>query len=188
MITYRNWKERLAAASGVASSRVRYTRKSTESGERQVSSHAQQREAIDQERGPIEDTWLWQDSCTGTNFARPSFEDLLEYCRANKRSKKDPGVVEMYDPSRFGRILDEDGAPDLFTFQAVFSEFERHGWQIYFVTVKRSGEALPDMMTMAVYAYAAALYSANLSIGIRSPRGPTGRPGRTDAHAERTRA
>lgn len=43
---FRRWTERVAAAGGM-SWRVRYVRKSTESTERQVASHAQQIEAAD---------------------------------------------------------------------------------------------------------------------------------------------
>ena len=170
MTEYRIWRERLAAANGVLPDRVRYTRKSTESEDRQVASHDQQSDAANKEWGAIASEWWWKDSCSGTSFDRPAFQDLLQFCRENQRSKTSPGRVELYDPSRFGRTLDEDGQPDIMAFQSVFSEFERYNWQICFAIVRRTGDQLVDMITMALYAYAAALYSANLSKHVRRGR------------------
>ncbi|ODT04187.1 MAG: hypothetical protein ABS52_05920 [Gemmatimonadetes bacterium SCN 70-22] len=167
---FRVWRERLAAAFGIIPDRLRYTRKSTESEDRQVASHDQQAHAADEVWGPISREWWWKDSCSGTSFDRPEFQDLLEFCRQNPRPKSNPGRVELYDPSRFGRTLDEDGQPDIMAFQSVFSEFERYNWRICFVTVQRTNDQLVDMITMALYAYAAALYSANLSKSVRRGR------------------
>lgn len=110
---WRNWKERLIAAAHVIPDRIRYTRKSTEAAERQRTSHEQQGESCDNKWGPIDARWWWMDDRSGTTFDRPAFQDMLDFCRANPRSKKAPGIVEIYDPSRFGRILDIDGQPDL---------------------------------------------------------------------------
>ncbi|HEU4629136.1 MAG TPA: recombinase family protein [Gemmatimonadaceae bacterium] len=162
-VDFRCWMERRTAADGVLPDRLRYSRKSTESEDRQATSHVQQAGAMDAKWGAIDAVWWWKDSCSGTSFARPAFQDLLDFCRANPRSKKSPGRVEMYDPSRFGRTLDEDGKPDIMAFISVFNEFERHGWSVEFVTVDRTNNDLVDMITMALYAYAAALYSKNLS-------------------------
>lgn len=167
---YQNWHERIAASNEVMAVRVRYTRKSTESSERQVASHNQQTEAADKLWGEIDARWWWQDSCTGTTFERPAFEDLLNYCRANRHPASSPGRVEMYDPSRFGRILDAAGKPDIMTFFSVYSDFERCGWHLHFVTVPRSDDSLVNVITMALYAYAAAIYSANLSANVRRGR------------------
>src|SRR5436190_4658609 len=125
MADFRTWRERLASAAGVKPNRLRYTRKSTESEERQVASHEQQAGAADDLWGPIPEQWWWKDSCSGVSFDRPAFNDLLDYCRENPQTKANPGLLDMYDPSRFGRILDEEGQPDIMTFQSVFSEFER---------------------------------------------------------------
>jgi DNA invertase Pin-like site-specific DNA recombinase len=149
---------------------VRYTRKSTESDDRQATSHSQQAAAMDTKWGGVDSVWLWKDSCSGTTFSRPAFQDLLDFCRANPLPKKSPGRVEMYDPSRFGRTLDEGGSPDIMSFISVFNEFERHGWRVEFVTVDRTGNDLVDIITMALYAYAAALYSKNLSENVMRGR------------------
>lgn len=160
---FRHWRERLVVTKGAQPDLLRYTRKSTESDDRQATSHLQQAGAMDNKWGEIDATWCWSDSCSGTTFDRPAFQDLLDFCRSNSRSKKTPGRVEMYDPSRFGRTLDEDGTPDIMSFIAVLNEFTRCGWRVEFVTVDRTGDDLVDMITMALYAYAAALYSKNLS-------------------------
>ncbi len=46
-IEYRRWTERCTAADGVLPDRVRYSRKSTESEDRQATSHDQQAVAMD---------------------------------------------------------------------------------------------------------------------------------------------
>lgn len=169
-LEYRMWSERVAASDGLLPARLRYSRKSTEGADRQATLHVQQADAMDAKFGILNGPWWWEDSCSGTTFERPAFQDLLAFCKANARSRKDPGYVEMYDPSRFGRTLDEDGKPDLMTFMSVFNEFERYGWRVVFVTVERHGDAVVDLMTMALYAYAAALYSKNLSENVRRGR------------------
>lgn len=118
---------------------------------------------MDKKWATVDAAWWWKDNCSGTTFSRPAFQDLLDFCRANPRSRKSPGRIEMYDPSRFGRTLDEDGMPDIMSFITIFGEFERHGWDVEFVTVARTKDKLVDMITMALYAYAAALYSKNLA-------------------------
>jgi hypothetical protein len=173
MTTFRSWRERLVAAAlpgNEKPNRIRYTRKSTESEDRQVASHQQQSDEMDAQWGPIDGVWLWQDSFTGTTFDRPEFTDMLAYCEANPRSRKSPGRVELYDPSRFGRSLDEDGQPDINKFVAVVARFESTGWQVEFKTMKRSGNQLIDMIMMAVHAYAAASFSVTLSTNTRRGR------------------
>ena len=101
-------------------------------------------------------TWWWKDSCTGTTFDRPDFQDLLDFCRTNPRPSGDPGRFELYDPSRFGRTLTRDGRPDIFGFLAAYNQFEETGWELHFVTVPRTGSDIADVVTMALYAYAAA--------------------------------
>lgn len=169
-IAYRSWTERLTAADGRLPDRVRYTRKSTAGDERQAASHDQQAMEAEKEWGPLDRQWWWQDSATGTTFDRPAFQDLLAFCRANPRPKASPGHVEFYDPSRFGRTLDETGEPDPSSWHTVYSEFERLNWQVRFVTVKRTGNVLADMMTTAAHAYSAAIYSSNLSKSVRRGR------------------
>ena len=167
---FRHWRERLAAALGVVPARIRYTRKSTAGDERQVASHSQQGAAADKEWGPLDSPWWWQDSTSGTTFNRPAFNDLLDFCRANPRRKSAPGRIEIYDPSRFGRTLNDDGEPDIMRWQRTYMELEDLHWQVHFVTVKRTGNVLADTMTMAVHAYAAATFSSNLSKSVRRGR------------------
>lgn len=169
-LEYHNWRERVAAADGKLPSRVRYTRKSTESLDRQATSHDQQATEMDKKWGKIDERHWWKDSCSGVTFDRPAFEDLLAFCKANPRSRNEPGRIEMFDPSRFGRILDEQKKPDILAFISVFNEFERQGWKVVFVTVDRTDDGLVDMILMALYAYAAALYSKNLGENVRRGR------------------
>ncbi|MCX5762896.1 MAG: recombinase family protein, partial [Gemmatimonadetes bacterium] len=166
----------MAAANGVVPRRLRYLRKSTLGDERQVASHEQQDAEADKTWGCIAPEWVWKDSCSGTTFNRPAFQDLLDFCRANPQQKKTPGQIEMYDPSRFGRILDELGEPDVHEFQRVLHELDRLGWRVLFVTLRRSDEPLSDMMLIIVHAYAAAQYSKTLSKNVRRGR---------SAHAKR---
>lgn len=167
---FRQWKERVAAANGALPKRVRYLRKSTLGDERQVASHEQQHAEADKAWGSIAPEWVWRDSCSGTSFDRPAFKDLLDFCRANPQPKKTSAQIEMYDPSRFGRILDEQGDPDVHEFQRVMHELDRLGWRVQFVTLRRSDEPLSDMMVVIVHAYAAAQYSKSLSKNVRRGR------------------
>lgn len=170
MVDFRYWAERVAAAFGIIPKRIRYSRKSTESLDRQVASHDQQSGAADEMWGPIDKMWVWKDNQSGTTFDRPAFQDMLAFCKAHPQRKDAPGRVEIYDPSRFGRCLDEDGKPDIMSFLAVSSQFQSYNWQIEFVTVRRTGEQLIDLIMMALYAYAAAVYSMNLSNSVRLGR------------------
>lgn len=167
---YRSWKERLAAAGGHTPGFVVYTRKSTESQERQVASHEQQVEEI-QKHWEIDvvPEWHWCDSQSGTTFERPGFQDLLAFCKAHPR-KNEHGRILIYDPSRFGRKLDEEGQPDIMGFFNAYSAFEQLGWELHFVTLQRTGNMLADVMGLAVYAYAASLYSTTLSKNVRRGR------------------
>lgn len=165
MITFAKWQERVAADSGVPT-RIRYTRKSTESGERQIGSHVQQGEAADREWGVINATWVWQDNFTGTTFDRPQLQDMLGFCRAHPRPRSDPGRIEMYDPSRFGRILDDEGRPDVAAYQQLHAELTKLGWRPQFVTVKTSGDSLSDIILLVLHAHMAASYSVTLSTNV----------------------
>jgi DNA invertase Pin-like site-specific DNA recombinase len=169
-IAFHHWQERLTASRDEVPERVRYTRKSTEGDDRQATSHEQQAGAMDKKWDGIERAWYWADSCSGTSFDRPAFQDLLDFCKSNRRSPRNLGRIEMYDPSRFGRTLDEEGKPDIISFISVMSEFERYGWVVEFVTVQRTGDSLVDFITMALYAYAAALYSKSLSENVMRGR------------------
>jgi len=116
MTHFRNWNERLTAANGVLPAELFYSRKSTTGEDRQVASHEQQKESITEKFGVFDEIWWFADSCTGTTFDRPQFTQLQEFCRKNRRSQSDPGEIYIYDPSRFGRVLDEEGKPDILAF------------------------------------------------------------------------
>lgn len=167
MTKFQNWTERLVAARGVLPDVIYYTRKSTAGEDRQVASHQQQKSEILAHAGEFEDTWWFADSRSGTSFDREQFEQMRKFCQQHSRKKADPGRVYIYDPSRFGRVLDEDGNPDILKFLSVYSEFESAGWQLHFVTVNRTGNNLADIVTMALYAYSAAIYSTNLSKNVK---------------------
>jgi hypothetical protein len=173
MKTFHSWKERVVAALGAETkdvpSRIRYVRKSTESDERQVASLEQQLEELDREFGPLEPAWIWSDKYTGTTFDRPDFQDMLAFCEANPKPKG-VGRIEIFDPSRFGRSLNAEGQPDISKFISVASRFEEAGWQIEFKTMKRTGQQLVDLIMMALFAYAAAIYSVNLSTNVKRGR------------------
>ncbi|HYD52107.1 MAG TPA: recombinase family protein [Gemmatimonadaceae bacterium] len=168
---FRTWHERVALSHGVIPDTVIYTRKSTEETSRQARSHEQQLEEILKKfPGDVPGHWRWRDNMSGTSFERPGFQDLLSFCHAHPRSKKTPGRVLMYDPSRFGRKLDEEGEPDLDGFVAVANSFKLAGWQLHFVTLPRVGDSLADLMSLAVHANAAALFSKNLSSNVKRGR------------------
>jgi len=174
---FHSWRERLAAAGGTPPKRIRATRKSSREEDRQRSSHEQQMAEMDAAWGPIDPVWWWRESRSGTSFDRPTFQDLLSFCRAHPRSKGDPGRVEWWAPSRFGRSLDEHGEPDILTFISVYNEFERLGWELHFATLPRLGNSLAEVINIAVYAYAAAVYSKDLSRNAARGRREHGRNG-----------
>jgi DNA invertase Pin-like site-specific DNA recombinase len=166
-IEFRCWQQRLAAAFGTLPKVIMYTRKSTEAADRQIRSHDQQiAEIIKKFRVTIPSAWHWMDNMSGTTFHRPSFQDMLSFAQENPRPKEDPGVIYLFDPSRFGRTLDVNGKPDVLAFLATYSAFENAGWQLHFVTMHRTGELLADVMMLVVHAFSAAQYSATLSTNV----------------------
>jgi DNA invertase Pin-like site-specific DNA recombinase len=163
---FRRWTERVAAA-GALTWRLRYVRKSTEAAERQVASHAQQIEAMDQKWGAVDPIWCWRDNASGTSFDRPAYQDMLDFCRQNPATKSKGARIELYDPSRFARVLDADGEPDLIAFQTAFNLFESLGWPLHFVSRERTGSVLVDTMMITVDAYNSSAYSQKLSRDVR---------------------
>lgn len=127
-------------------------------------------EAADTKWRAIDHVWWWKDSCSGTTFDRPAYQDMLAFCRANRRPKTDLGCIELYDPSRFARVLDEENEPDLIQFQNAFNEFESLGWPLHFVSRERTGNVLLDIMMLAMEAYASAAFSQELSRDVRRGR------------------
>lgn len=94
---------------------------------------------------------------------RPGFLDILDFCESNPRSPDDPGRVEWWAPSRFGRSLNDRMEPDILKFMTTFSRFEQSGWELHFLTLPRIGHGLAEVLNLAVYAYADAVYSKTLS-------------------------
>lgn len=170
LLEFRRWTERVAAAAGEIAKRLFYSRKSTESAERQVASHSQQREAVETKFGVVDPTWWWKDSCSGTTFNRPGYKDMLDFCRAHTRPKSDRGRIDIYDPSRFARCLDEDGKPDLLAFQSAFNEFELLGWPLHFASRERTGNVLFDSVFITFDAFNSAAFSEKLSVDVRRGR------------------
>ena len=160
---FRNWRERLKAAGGVLPKVIRATRKSSREDSKQLHSHEQQMAEMNGVWGLVDSIWWWAESESGTSFDRPTFQDLLDFCRANPRPADDPGRVEWWSPSRFGRILNASKEPDILAFMSLYSAFEQYGWQLHFVTLPRLGNGLADVINLAVHAYAAATYSKDLS-------------------------
>lgn len=164
---HHSWKSRMEGVAEVPK-RLRYTRKSTEGEDRQASSHERQNEDLDRKWGPVDARWVWRDSHTGTTFDRPEFQDLIDFCRAHPHRKNDPGYIEMVAPSRFGRILDEEGRPDVNAYMILYLELERLGWQLRFVTLQLTGNPMVDYALIAIHANEASTYSANNSYNASS--------------------
>jgi hypothetical protein len=159
---FSSWRERVIAGAEIPS-RIRYTRKSTEESDRQATSHEQQGLECDRKWGEIDSLWVWRDSFTGTTFDRPDFQDMVQFCKSNPRPRSNVGYIEMYAPSRFGRILDEDNRPDLNAYMMMYLDLERSGWQLRFVTIELTGNPMVDYVLIAVHATEAANYVTNLS-------------------------
>lgn len=158
------WKIRLKNYLGELPDRIRYTRKSTEQEDRQAHSHEQQDSACNRKWGPIESLWIWRDSQSGRSFDRDGFQDLVDFCKAHPRPKSDPGHIEMWDPARFGRIVDETGRrPDLGVYIMMYLTLEQCGWHLRFVTMELTGDPQIDYAMIANEATAAATRSTDLA-------------------------
>ncbi|MBY0491116.1 MAG: recombinase family protein [Gemmatimonadaceae bacterium] len=161
------WQQRLAAASGELPARIRYTRKSSEQEDRQVTSFGQQIEAMDKRWGSLSSNWCWQDSKSGKNLNRPALTDLRAFCRANPRPKQSPGHVEIYDVSRLGRPLGDDGKPDTRALIVLEAELEAFNWKVRYVTTEKSGNSLHDTVNLIFETHGASSYLAQLKSNIR---------------------
>ena len=161
-VVFLNWRERMAGAESVPD-RIRYTRKSSEDANKQTASHKRQDENLDEAFEPIDPRWVWRDDYTGTTFARPDFQDLIAFCEAHPRPKAKPGTIEMDAPSRFGRILDEDGEPDLPAYMIQYLSLVQLGWECRFVSVRLTGDPMVDYIIIAIHATEASKYSVNIS-------------------------
>lgn len=161
------WKDRLAAANGKLPSRIRYARKSSEQEDRQATSFPQQIEAMDVRWGSLDDNWCWKDSKSGKNLNRPALTDLRAFCRANPRPKHSPGQVEVYDVSRLGRPLGDDGKPDTRALIVLEAELEAFNWKVSYVKTEKTGNALLDTFTLAVETHGAGSYLAQLKANVK---------------------
>lgn len=177
MKEFRSWRERLKAGGGVLPSRIRATRKSSREDQKQIHSHEQQMDEMNLKWGEVDEVWWWRESQSGTTFDRPGFQDILDFCVSNPRPKGDPGRVEWWAPSRFGRSLDDEMEPDILKFMATYFRFEDCGWELHFMTLPRIGSSLADVINLAVYAYADAVYSKTLSINAGRGRRREGEKG-----------
>ncbi|TVP58587.1 MAG: recombinase family protein [Gemmatimonadales bacterium] len=176
MTEFTNWRHRLEAQGGVVPDRVRVTRKSSRENHKQQFSHDQQIAAMEKEWGSVDPAWCWEESRSGTSFDRPGFQDLLDFCKSNP-PPNGKGRVEWWAPHRFGRILDRNGEPDILAFISVYNDFEQANWELHFLTVPRTGNGLADVVNIAVHAYAAAVYSKDLSENVTRGRRSEGRNG-----------
>lgn len=149
--------------------RIRYTRKSTEEDTRQIASHEQQQKACDNKWGPTNTGIAFEDSQTGTTFARPGMNEMVGFCRNNKQPKTAKGVIEIYDMSRFGRIL-TDGEEDPYAVMEQMKLFERLGWEIRFCTVEKTGNPMMDFLQNGIFAIMAAEVSKKLKRDTRRGR------------------
>ncbi len=147
--------------------RKRYLRKSTEAADRQAKSHEEQNAECDRKWGPLPDPAdLYTDSRSGTTFDRPGFQKLLQDCLADPQPPDNPGRIEIYDPSRFGRPL-ANGQPDTRAYRRMLWRLEEAGWRVEFVTLERSDDALADELQILFHAYNASTFSVDLSRKVR---------------------
>src|SRR5690606_11609716 len=95
-------------------------------------------------------------------FDRPAYQDMLAFCEANPQPLDSPGVIEMYDPSRFGRPLTKQGQEDIMKFLFELDRFRQLGWTVRFTNVELCGNVFADTVTIVAHAYMASAYSAKL--------------------------
>lgn len=165
--TFVTWKERLQLSNGILPTRLRYARKSTEQEDRQVTSIAQQIQAMDTRWGVLDEVWCWHDSQSGTTLDRPGLNDLRDFCNKNPRPKGSPGRIEIYDVSRLGRPLREDGKADVAALIVLREEFERSNWEVAFFDEKPTGDPLIDTFFLVIRTFSAASYSQQISCNVR---------------------
>lgn len=148
-----------------------YLRKSTESTDRQSKSHEQQLHEIEKTRGgPIDPDLVWSDSKSGTNFKREGFAAMYAFCEANPQPKKAPGLIWMYDESRFGRPLDEDGETDTDQWRAWQLQFKSLGWHLRFVETPVTSDPMSNDMVQTMKMHMGSQYSRDLSRKVRRGR------------------
>lgn len=149
--------------------RIRYTRKSTDEDTKQIASHAQQTTAMDAQWGPTNTGIHFQDDHTGTTFDRPEFKEMEQMCRSNPQPKGAEGVIEIYDMSRFGRIL-TNGEEDPFVMMEKLRHFLKSGWEVRFLNIQMTGDPLLDFIQQGLHSFMSAAYSKKLSKDVRRGR------------------
>src|SRR5690606_13823631 len=159
---FRSWRSRLVGIPCIPK-RIRYTRKSTEQDDRQAASHKQQAKEMDWKFGRIDERWWWRDNFTGTTFDRPAFQDMVAFCRAHPQPASQKGVIEMYAPSRFGRILGTDGEPDVKAYMRMYLALDEVGWELEFVTLTLTDRPDINFLLIASAAFNDASFSSTLS-------------------------
>lgn len=146
--------------------RIRYCRKSSEAEDRQIASIERQHEEMDAKFGPLseaERSFCFEDEKSGKSWDRPKFQEMERFCRLNPRPKSDPGFIEVYNVSRFGRILKADGTEDVEAVALKMREFEELGWQVRFAKLEPTGNTLFDKILLLMESHAASKYIRDLS-------------------------
>lgn len=125
---------------------------------------------MDGKWGPTNTGIVFRDSFTGTTFDRPGFQELLRFCESNKQDKKpQKGVIEVYDMSRFGRILTA-GEEDPEAVLGMLRHLHRLGWEVRFTTFESTGNKVMDFFQNGLYSIMASEVSKKLSRDVRRGR------------------
>jgi site-specific DNA recombinase len=154
-----------------AAPRIRYTRKSSEQSDRQVASHDQQYAECDRHFGSVPEEWrdYWfRDDKSGTDFNRPAFKQMVEFCLAHPQVNGSRGRIEVYDHSRWGRPVMKDGQGDIIgsnvkEFDRWVLRLDEAGWDVEFTTAQKSENELANSVTELIEKHIAAQKSVNLS-------------------------
>jgi DNA invertase Pin-like site-specific DNA recombinase len=138
---------------------------------------AEQDDEANRKWGPLPDPKdCYVDSYTGTTFNRPGFQQLLKDALSDPQPADNPGRLEIYDPSRFGRPL-KDEAPDTRAYRRMMWDFEEAGWILEFVSFDRSGDPMADELQILFHAYNASAFSVELSKKVRVGKAKHARDG-----------
>jgi hypothetical protein len=125
--------------------------------------------SMDAEWGPTNTGIHLSDDYTGTTFDRPKFKQLEEFCASNRQPAGAEGIIELYDVSRFGRIL-TDGEEDPFAVMEKLKQFKKWGWEVRFVNMQATGDPLLDFIQQGIHSFMAAAYSRKLAKDVRRGR------------------
>jgi DNA invertase Pin-like site-specific DNA recombinase len=147
--------------------RIAYTRKSREAADAQAHSHDQQLQAIRKHYPEI--TTVFQDSKSGKTFTdRPGFQHMLAWCREHPQARKAPGIIVMWDKSRFGRALvPGTNETDWIAYDRARLDLAEAGWELEFIKGARTGNAVVDRITDVVDDEQSSAYLRKLSFDVR---------------------